>query len=104
MSSKSKSEVTRREFVKTGSAAALGAPVAVSLVGKAFGSQASNEIRCAVVGTGGRGRNAHIKSIFDVPGARVVAVAAGVGTRPARGAHAARRRRLAAGRHAPRGY
>jgi len=74
MSGNSKSEVSRREFVRTGSAAALGVPVAVSLAGKAFGSQASNEIRCAVVGTGGRGRNAHIKSLFNVPGARVVAI------------------------------
>ena len=74
MSSDRRSEMSRREFVKTGSVAAVGAPMAVSLAEKAFGSQASNEIRCAVVGTGGRGRNAHIKSILNVPGARVVAI------------------------------
>jgi len=74
MSSHGTSEISRREFVKAGSVAAAYAPVAVSLAGRAFGSQASNEIRCAVVGTGGRGRNAHIKSIFNVPGARVVAI------------------------------
>jgi len=74
MSGSGKSEISRREFVKAGSAAAVGAPVAVSLAGRAFGSQGSNEIRCAVVGTGGRGRDAHIKSILNVPGARVVAI------------------------------
>ena len=74
MSSNRKSEVSRREFVKAGSVAAVGAPVAASLAGRAFAGQASNEIRCAVVGTGGRGRNAHIKSILNVPGARVVAI------------------------------
>jgi len=74
MSTKDKSQVSRREFVKTGSAAAVGAPVALSLAGRAFGAQGSNEIRCAVVGTGGRGRGAHIKSILNVPGARVVAI------------------------------
>ena len=74
MSGNGKSGISRREFVKVGSAAAAFAPVAASAAGKAFGSQASNEIRCAVVGTGGRGRDAHIKSIFNVPGARVVAI------------------------------
>lgn len=74
MSSSDKSEISRREFVKTGSAAAVGAPVALSLAGRAFGAQGSNEIRCAVVGAGGRGRRAHIASILNVPGARVVAV------------------------------
>ncbi len=74
MSGNGKSEISRREFVKAGSAAAVGAPVAVRLAGRAFGSQGSNEIRCAVVGTGGRGRDAHIKSILNVPGARVVAI------------------------------
>lgn len=70
----SKSEISRREFVKTGSAAAVGAPLALSLAGRAFGAQGSNEIRCAVLGTGGRGRGAHIKSILNAPGARVVAI------------------------------
>jgi predicted dehydrogenase len=65
--------VSRREFVKAGTVAAALAP-AVSLAGGAFGSQGTNEIRCAVVGTGGRGRGAHIKSILNVPGARVVAI------------------------------
>ena len=73
MSSPEKSEISRREFVKTGSVAAVGVPVAVSLTGRAFGNQGTNEIRCAVVGTGGRGREAHIKSILKVQGARVVA-------------------------------
>ncbi|HEX9188245.1 MAG TPA: Gfo/Idh/MocA family oxidoreductase [Vicinamibacteria bacterium] len=68
-----KSGISRREFVKAGSAAAALAP-ALSLAGKAFGSQVTNEIRCAVIGTGGRGRDAHIRSILKVPGARVVAV------------------------------
>jgi predicted dehydrogenase len=74
MSSHGKSGISRREFVRVGSAAAALAPVAVSVAGRAFASQASHEIRCAVVGTGGRGRNAHIKSILNVPGARVVAI------------------------------
>jgi predicted dehydrogenase len=68
-----KSGISRREFVRAGSAAAALAP-ALSLAGKAFGSQVTNEIRCAVIGTGGRGRDAHIRSILKVPGARVVAV------------------------------
>jgi predicted dehydrogenase len=74
MSSNAKSGISRREFVRASSSAAIGVPVAVSLAGRAFGSQGTNEIRCAVVGTGGRGRGAHIKSIFNVPGARVVAI------------------------------
>ena len=74
MSGNAKSGISRREFVKKGSTAAALAPVAVSLAGSAFGSQVSNEIRCAVVGTGGRGRGAHIKSISNVAGARVVAI------------------------------
>jgi predicted dehydrogenase len=74
MSSNDKPEISRREFVKTSSAAAVGAPVVLSLAGRAFGGQGSNEIRCAVVGTGGRGRRAHIKSISNVPDARVVAI------------------------------
>jgi predicted dehydrogenase len=65
--------VSRRAFVKAGTVAAALAP-AVSLAGRAFGSQGTNEIRCAVLGTGGRGRGAHIKSAFNVPGARVVAI------------------------------
>jgi predicted dehydrogenase len=73
MSVKRKSEISRREFVKRGSAAVAFTP-AVSLAGRAFGSQGTNEIRCAVLGTGGRGREAHIKSILKVPGARVVAI------------------------------
>lgn len=73
MSGKAKSGISRRDFVRVGSAAAAFAP-AVSLAGRALGSQATNEIRCAVVGTGGRGREAHLKSIFNVPGARVVAI------------------------------
>jgi predicted dehydrogenase len=68
-----KSGISRREFVRAGSAAAALAP-ALSLAGKAFGSQVTNEIRCAVIGTGGRGRDAHIRNILKVPGARVVAV------------------------------
>jgi predicted dehydrogenase len=74
MSRNGKSEISRREFVRAGTAAAAFAPVAVSLAGRAFANQASNEIRCAVLGTGGRGRHAHIKSILNVPGARVVAI------------------------------
>lgn len=74
MTRNGKSEMSRREFVRVGTAAAAFAPVAVSLAGRALANQASNEIRCAVVGTGGRGRNAHIKSILNVSGARVVAI------------------------------
>ena len=74
MSSNGKSEISRREFVKAGTAAAALAPLTVSLAGRALGSPARDEIRCAVVGTGGRGRGAHIKSIFNVPDARVVAI------------------------------
>lgn len=73
MTGKRGAGVSRRQFVRTGAAAAVAAP-AVSLAGRAFGSQVTNEIRCAVLGTGGRGRDAHIKSIARVPGARVVAV------------------------------
>jgi len=74
MSSNGKFRASRREFVKAGTAAAALAPLTVSLAGRALGSPARDEIRCAVVGTGGRGRGAHIKSIFNVPGARVVAI------------------------------
>jgi hypothetical protein len=74
MSTNGKSEISRREFVRAGTAAAAFAPVAVSFAGRAFANQATNEIRCAVVGTGGRGRGAHIRSILNVPGARVVAI------------------------------
>lgn len=74
MSSNDKPEISRREFVKTSSVAAVGAPVALSLAGRAFAARASDEIRCAVLGTGGRGRRAHIRSILNVPGARVVAI------------------------------
>jgi hypothetical protein len=59
MGSDGKSGISRREFVKTGSVAAVGVPMAVSLAGRAFGSQASNEIRCAVVGTGGGPKRPH---------------------------------------------
>jgi predicted dehydrogenase len=74
MSTNQKTEISRRDFVKTSTVAAAGAPVALSLAGRAFGAQGSNEIRCAVLGTGGRGRRAHIRSIANVPGARVVAI------------------------------
>ena len=72
MTTESMNKLSRRDFIETGALAA-GAPLVIGLGATAFG-QASNEIRCAVIGTGGRGRDAHIKSILQIPGVRITAI------------------------------
>ena len=73
MKTKSESNITRRDFIEAG-ALAGSAPFVIGLGGNAFAGQASNEIRCAIIGTGGRGRDAHIKSILNIPGVRITAI------------------------------
>ncbi len=72
MGTESKSKLSRRDFIET-SALAAGAPFVAGLGAAAFG-QTSNDIRCAVIGTGGRGRDAHIKSVLQIPGVRITAI------------------------------
>jgi predicted dehydrogenase len=62
---------SRRTFLKTSALAAAGAALPVNSWAKALG--ANGDIRVAVIGLNGRGRN-HLSSLAKIPGVRVVAL------------------------------
>jgi predicted dehydrogenase len=65
------SSFDRRTFLKTGALAAAGAALPLRSWAQALG--ANSDIRVAVIGLNGRGRN-HLQSLAKVPGVRVVAL------------------------------
>ena len=65
------SSFTRRSFLKTSAAAAAG--VALSARSWSQVTGANGDVRMAVIGLNGRGKN-HLKSIADAHGARLVAI------------------------------
>jgi predicted dehydrogenase len=65
------SSLDRRTFLKTGALAAAGAALPLRSWAQALG--ANSDIRVAVIGLNGRGRN-HLQSLAKIPGVRVVAL------------------------------
>jgi predicted dehydrogenase len=65
------SHFSRRTFLKTSALAAAGAALPARSWGKVIGANA--DIRVAVIGLNGRGRN-HLSSLARIPGVRVVAL------------------------------
>ncbi|NUO38065.1 MAG: Gfo/Idh/MocA family oxidoreductase [Gemmatimonadaceae bacterium] len=65
------SSLSRRTFLKTSAVAAAGAALPVNAWAKALGANA--DIRVAVIGLNGRGRN-HLGSLAKIAGVRVVAL------------------------------
>jgi predicted dehydrogenase len=65
------SALSRRTFIKTSALAAAGAALPARAWGNILG--ANSDIRVAVIGLNGRGRN-HLSSLAKIPGVRVVAI------------------------------
>ena len=65
------SDLSRRTFLKTSALAAAGATLPVNAWAKALG--ANSDVRVAVIGLNGRGRN-HLASLSKIAGVRVVAL------------------------------
>jgi predicted dehydrogenase len=65
------SPLSRRTFLKTSALAAAGAALPATSWGQIMG--ASGDVRVAVIGLNGRGRN-HLQSLAKIPGVRVVAL------------------------------
>ena len=70
------SRVTRRDFIKTSTASAVGTLAAAHLaVGRSAQAAGSETIRVGLVGCGGRGTGAARNALEASPGARIVALA-----------------------------
>jgi predicted dehydrogenase len=65
------SKISRRSFVKTSALVSAGAILPVRSWGQVLG--ANSDIRVAVIGLNGRGKN-HLSSLAKIPGVRVVAL------------------------------
>ena len=65
------SDLSRRTFLKTSALAAAGAALPARSWGQILGS--NSDIRVAVIGLNGRGKN-HLSSLAKIPGVRVVAI------------------------------
>ena len=65
---------TRRDFLKTSSAAVVGGTLASTLPASGVFAQGSDEIRVGVIGCGGRGSGAINNVLNAAPGVRIVAV------------------------------
>src|SRR5690606_15071244 len=65
---------SRRDFLKTSSAAVVGGTLASALPASGVFAQGSDEIRVGVIGCGGRGTGAMENVLNAAPGVRIVAV------------------------------
>lgn len=70
---KPKTDITRRDFIRKGAIAAS-APLILNFTQKSFAQYSKRTINVGIIGTGGRGRNAHLRTCLKLPDVKITAL------------------------------
>lgn len=70
---KTKSNITRRDFICK-SAIAASAPLVLNFTHNSFAKQSKETINVGIIGVGSRGQNAHIRTLLKFPDVKIAAI------------------------------